>query len=198
MAAGSGYHHRCRRPREHRRFRRANQQRQSDSRVPRTGARLRHDRIPQERSSRPAMPTATFRWRETNHRTGQRGFGGGAADATLHRRPSVLHGVVPALQSPPDAIPVARRDRAGVTGLSGRGSRSSPRAADPVAPPPPLRSRRVHTLDVSSIGTGCVVGRQPWSGIGTVWIRDTFQSPSSRTNTIDVGAEMLCCWPSIV
>jgi hypothetical protein len=36
------------------------------------------------------------------------------------------------------------------------------------------------------------------SGIGTVWIRETFQSPSFRTNTIDVGAEMLCCCPSIV
>ncbi len=46
--------------------------------------------MPATRRSSRAIVSATFRSREMNRRPGQRGLGGGAAEATLHRQPSAL------------------------------------------------------------------------------------------------------------
>jgi hypothetical protein len=53
------------------------------------------------------------------------------------------------------------------------------------------RATRVAGADCASSAYAC-------SGMGTVWIRAIFQSPSWRRKTIVVGAEMFCSFPSIV
>lgn len=68
----------------------------------------------------------------------------------------------------------------------------SPRGARTDARPDVRPTARRFCVSISSTSPYAA------SGIGTVWIRAIFQSACSRRKRIDVGAEMVCCSPSMV